>query len=139
MPALQSQIWKGSAFCIDRLEGKTPRTVIFRFTGPFTARDMFSSVAPTAFHHIFDCELTAADAAPITNIFDLTAVPYMDSSGIGMLVMNYVLCRGKGPSVSSPPEPTRASLNSSSSLRSTHFISHGRHPRRRPKPTPTDF
>jgi anti-anti-sigma factor len=96
MPAPEVQIWKGSAFCIDRLEGKNPSTVIFRFTGPFTARDMFSSVAPTAFHHIFDCELTPTDAAPITNIFDLTAVPYMDSSGIGMLVSHYVRCRGKG-------------------------------------------
>ena len=96
MPAPEVQIWKGSAFCIDRLEGKNPSTVIFRFTGPFTARDMFSSVAPTAFHHIFDCELTRTDAAPITNIFDLTAVPYMDSSGIGMLVSHYVRCRGKG-------------------------------------------
>jgi anti-anti-sigma factor len=96
MPPLQAQIWKGSAFCIDRLEAKNPRTVIFRFTGPFTARDMFSSVAPTAFHHIFDCELTPDGAAPITNIFDLTAVPYMDSSGIGMLVSHYVRCRGKG-------------------------------------------
>ena len=96
MPAPEVQIWKGSAFCIDRLEGKNPSTVIFRFTGPFTARDMFSSVAPPAFHHIFDCELTRTDAAPITNIFDLTAVPYMDSSGIGMLVSHYVRCRGKG-------------------------------------------
>jgi anti-anti-sigma factor len=97
MPEPETQIWKGSAFCIDRVQGKNPSTVIFRFTGPFTARDMFSSVAPTAFHHIFDCELSPGDdAAPITNIFDLTAVPYMDSSGIGMLVSHYVRCRGKG-------------------------------------------
>jgi anti-anti-sigma factor len=96
MEEIQAQIWKGTAFCIDRLAGKNPRTVIFRFTGPFTARDMFSSVAPTAFHHIFDCELTPADAEPFTNIFDLTAVPYMDSSGVGMLVSHYVRCRGKG-------------------------------------------
>jgi ABC-type transporter Mla MlaB component len=96
MPEPETQIWKGSAFCIDRLPGKDPRTVIFRFTGPFTARDMFSSVAPTAFHHIFDCEIPSGDAEPTTNIFDLTAVPYMDSSGIGMLVSHYVRCRGKG-------------------------------------------
>jgi hypothetical protein len=43
MPALQAQIWKGTTFCIDRLPGKTPGTVIFRFTGPFTARDMYGS------------------------------------------------------------------------------------------------
>jgi anti-anti-sigma factor len=96
MPPLQAQIWKGTAFCIDRLPSKNPRTVIFRFTGPFTARDMYSSVAPTAFHHIFDCELASGDEAPMTNIFDLTAVPYMDSSGIGVLVSHYVRCRGKG-------------------------------------------
>ena len=96
MPGLEAQIWKGTAFCIDRLPGKAPGTVIFRFTGPFTARDMYGSVAPTAFHHIFDCELTPGDAAPLTNIFDLTAVPYMDSSGIGLLVSHYVRCRGKG-------------------------------------------
>jgi len=96
MSEIQAQIWKGSDFCIDRIQGKNPRTVIFRFTGPFTARDMFTSVAPTAFHHIFDCELTPSDDSPLTNIFDLTGVPYMDSSGIGMLVSHYVRCRGKG-------------------------------------------
>ena len=96
MSELQAQIWKGTAFCIDRLRGKAPGTVIFRFTGPFTARDMYDTVAPTAFHHIFDCELTPSDSTPITNIIDLTAVPYMDSSGIGVLVSHYVRCRGKG-------------------------------------------
>src|SRR6202021_2085682 len=96
MQEIQAQIWKGTAFCIDRLPGKAPNTVIFRFTGPFTARDMFSSVPPTAFHHNFDFEMIPHHAAPNTNIFDLTAVPYMASSGIGMLVSHYVRCRGKG-------------------------------------------
>jgi anti-anti-sigma factor len=96
MSTIQAQIWKGSSFSIDRLPGKAPGTIIFRFTGPFTARDMFATVAPTAFHHIFDCALTPDDTAPTTNILDLSAVPYMDSSGIGVLVSHYVRCRGKG-------------------------------------------
>jgi anti-anti-sigma factor len=70
--------------------------VIFRFTGPFTAHDILGSGTPTAFHHIFDCELTPGDAAPMKNIIDLTGVPYMDSSGVGVLVSHYVRCRGKG-------------------------------------------
>jgi anti-anti-sigma factor len=96
MSTLQAQIWKGSSFCIDRLPGKTPRTVIFRFTGPFTARDMYGSVAPSAFHNIFECELAPGDDSPLTNIFDLTGVPYMDSAGLGVLVSHYVRCHGKG-------------------------------------------
>ncbi len=96
MPELQAQIWKGASFSIDRLPGKTPGTVIFRFTGSFTARDIFGSGTPTAFHHIFDCEPAPGDTAPTTNIFDITAVPFMDSSGIGVLVSHYVRCRGKG-------------------------------------------
>lgn len=96
MPELQAQIWKGASFSIDRLPGKAPDTVIFRLTGPFTARDIFGSATPTAFHHIFDYELAPGDTAPTTNIFDLTAVPSMDSSGIGVLVSYYVRCRGKG-------------------------------------------
>ncbi len=96
MPAIEAQIWKGSSFCIDRLQGKTPRTVIFRFTGPFTARDMYGSVAPSAFHNIFECELTPGDDAPLTNVFDLSGVPYMDSAGLGVLVSHYVRCHGKG-------------------------------------------
>jgi len=96
MPALEAQIWKGTAFSIDRLPGKAPGTVVFRFAGPFTARDMFGKVAPAAFHNIFECELTPTDGSPLTNIFDLTGVPYMDSSGIGVLVSHYVRCHGKG-------------------------------------------
>ncbi len=96
MSTIQAQIWKGSTFCIDRIQGKTPGTVVFRFTGPFTARDMYGTMAPAAFHNIFECELTPGDGTPLTNIFDLTAVPYMDSAGLGMLVSHYVRCHGKG-------------------------------------------
>jgi anti-anti-sigma factor len=96
MSAIQAQIWKGSTFSIDRIQGKTPGTVIFRFTGPFTARDLAGALAPATIHNIFVCEWSPTEAAPQTNIFDLTAVPYMDSVGLGMIVSHYVRCHGKG-------------------------------------------
>jgi hypothetical protein len=43
-----AQIWKSSKFTIERNEGKTTGTVIFRLTGPFTARDMHASLSPSA-------------------------------------------------------------------------------------------
>ena len=39
---------------------------------------------------------TPGDDSPLTNIFDLTGVPYMDSAGLGVLVSHYVRCHGKG-------------------------------------------
>ncbi len=88
---------EGSDFNIERLEGKTPGTVIFRFRGSFTARDVYGTLTPEAVRNLFECELTQNDAPPITrNIFDLAGVTYMDSTGMGMLVSQYVRCRDKG-------------------------------------------
>lgn len=33
---------------------------------------------------------------PTLNILDLTAVPYMDSAGLGVIVTHYERCQGKG-------------------------------------------
>jgi anti-anti-sigma factor len=33
---------------------------------------------------------------PTVNIFNLTEVPYMDSSGLGMVIRHYVRCQDKG-------------------------------------------
>ncbi len=73
MPAIQAQIWKGSTFTIERSEGKASGTVIFRLSGPFTARDMFSSLTPVALRNIFEFE--PADNPPSLNIFDLPLFP----------------------------------------------------------------
>jgi anti-anti-sigma factor len=90
---MQAQVWKASAFTIDREAGKVPGTVIFRFSGPFTARNMFASLTPDAVRNLFESELNGERAL---QIFDLTSVPYMDSIGLGMLVSQYVRCQGKG-------------------------------------------
>jgi anti-anti-sigma factor len=93
MPTGHVQLWKGSSFTIERKKGKAPGTVIFHFSGPFTARDMFGSLSPEAMHNLFESQ---SDEEPAISIFDLTDVPYMDSSGLGMIISQYVRCQAKG-------------------------------------------
>ena len=92
----QAQTWKGTPFTIERKEGKAPSTLIFRFRGPFTARDMFGTLTPVALDRMLSLQSRPNDAPPILNILDLTNVPYVDSAGLGRIVRHYVHCRGKG-------------------------------------------
>jgi anti-anti-sigma factor len=96
MPTIQPQIWKGSPFTIERKEGKAPGTLIFRLTGPFTARDMYGSLAPDALGKMLDFQSPVDSRPPALNILDLTDVPYMDSSGLGIIVRHSVRCKSKG-------------------------------------------
>ncbi len=89
-----AQIWKSSKFAIERSQGTTPGTVIFRLTGPFTARDMHASLSPSALRNTFEPEKEGGQDA--LHILDLTEVPYMDSAGLGMIVSHYVRCHGRG-------------------------------------------
>ena len=92
----QAQIWKNSPFSIERKEGKALGTVIFRLCGPFTARDMYGSLRPIDLQNMLDFQSTPSEELPALNILDLTEVPYMDSTGLGMIVKHYVRCHGKG-------------------------------------------
>ena len=70
---------------IERKEGKTAGTLIFRLNGPLTLRNIFD----------LQSQLRSAEPPAVT-IFDLTEVPYMDSTGMGMIVNHYVRCKSKG-------------------------------------------
>jgi anti-anti-sigma factor len=70
---------------IERIEGKTPGTLIYRLIGPLTLRNLFD----------LQSQLRSADPPPVT-IIDLTEVPYMDSTGMGMIVNHHVRCKSKG-------------------------------------------
>jgi len=89
-----AQIWKSTKFTIERSQGKAPGTVIFRLSGPFTARDMHGSLSPIALRNTFESEHD--DGSDAVHILDLTEVPYMDSAGLGMVVSHYVRCQNKG-------------------------------------------
>ena len=52
---------------------------------------------PEAVSKLFDLQLMLPTGElPTANIFDLTDVPYMDSTGLGMVVRHYVRCQDKG-------------------------------------------
>ena len=70
---------------IDQKEGKNPGTRIFCLTGPLTLRNLFE----------LQTELRNATPPPLT-VIDLTAVPYMDSAGMGLVMNHYVRCQTKG-------------------------------------------
>ena len=81
----------------ERKSGNAPGTIIFHFTGPFTARTIFASQSPDAVSAIFDLHsMLPTGELPSRNIFDLTDVPYMDSWGLGMVVRHYARCKDKG-------------------------------------------
>ncbi|MEO6804920.1 MAG: STAS domain-containing protein [Edaphobacter sp.] len=92
----ESQIWKHTVFNIERKEGKSPSTVIFRLTGPFTARDMYGSLTPAALQDMLDFKSMPGEEPPLVNIIDLTNVPYVDSAGLGVIVTQYVRCQNRG-------------------------------------------
>jgi anti-anti-sigma factor len=100
MQTSQPQIWQPTPFTTERKQGKAPGTVIFRLSGPFTARDMFGTLTPIALHNILTFQSSPSNQTledpPTLNILDLTAVPYMDSTGLGRIVSHLVHCKGKG-------------------------------------------
>ena len=96
MPITHTELWKNATFAIERIEGQAPRTIIYRIVGPFNARDMYGSMKQVALGDIFDFKPEPGGEIPKLHIFDISAVPQMDSSGLGMIVSHYVGCRGKG-------------------------------------------
>ncbi len=81
----------------EREVGEASATVVFHFSGPFTARTVFECQSTDAVSKLFDLQLMLPNGEPPTvNIFDLTDVPYMDSSGLGMVIRHYVRCQDKG-------------------------------------------
>jgi len=94
MSSMQAQVWKGSTFTIERKEDAGADAVIFRFSGPFTARDMYAALTPLALRNMF--ESVPPQNAPRVNIFDLSEVPYMDSCGLGLIIGHFVRCQNNG-------------------------------------------
>jgi anti-anti-sigma factor len=90
------QTWNSSPFNIERCPGKTPGTVILRFHGPFTVRDAYTCLPPLLLNKMLELETAPGEAPPVKNILDLTDCPYMDSSGLGMIVTHHVRCQKNG-------------------------------------------
>jgi anti-anti-sigma factor len=96
MTTASDQAVQPTPFQIEHLQGNSPSTIIFRLVGPFTARKMYGNLTPDELQAVFNFESTPAGHLPQLNILDLSAVPYMDSMGLGMIVTHYVRCTNKG-------------------------------------------
>lgn len=90
------QTWNSGPFSIERGHGNAPGTVILRFHGPFTVRDAYTSLPPLALSQMLDLEPAPGEEPPVKNILDLTHCPYIDSSGVGVIVTHNVRCQKKG-------------------------------------------
>ena len=97
MVTIAAQTWTCTGFSIERVEDQESRTVTFNMSGPWTARNMYRSLSPVAFQKLFESPLGSGETQ--VHYFNLDQVPYMDSSGLGMLVSHYVRCRSKGIAV----------------------------------------
>lgn len=69
----------------DQREGRAPGTRIFRLAGPLTLQNLFA----------FQAALRG-QPEPRTTLLDLSAVPYMDSAGMGAIINYYVHCQKEG-------------------------------------------
>lgn len=96
MPITRTELWKSASFTIERIEGQAPRTIIYRIAGPFNARDMYGSMKQIALGNIFDHKAEPGAENPLLHVFDISAVPQMDSSALGMIVSHHISCRSKG-------------------------------------------
>jgi len=96
MSITRTELWKSSTFTIERIEGHAPRTLIYRISGPFNARDMYGSMKQVALGNIFEFKPPAGVDMPTLHIFDISSVPQMDSSALGTIVSHHISCRSKG-------------------------------------------
>ena len=90
------QTWNSGPFSIERKPGSKPGTVILCFHGPFTLRDAYSSLPTMSLKQVLELEPAPGEEPPVKNILDLTGCPYMDSSGLGIIVSHMVHCNKKG-------------------------------------------
>ncbi|MGC1421276.1 MAG: STAS domain-containing protein [Terracidiphilus sp.] len=96
MSTTQTELWNSASFTIERIEGQAPRTVIYRITGSFNARDMYGSMKQVALGNIFEFKPLPGTETPALHIFDISKVPQMDSSALGTIVSHFISCRNKG-------------------------------------------
>jgi ABC-type transporter Mla MlaB component len=96
MSPVRSHIWKSEKFAIERIEDLAPGVLIYQFSGPFAANDMYRLLKPAVALHIFDFKPLPGRQAPDLHVFDLTEVPTIDSSALGLIVSHFISCRGKG-------------------------------------------
>jgi len=96
LPNIRTQLWQSPKFTIDRIEDDERGVLIFKFTGGFAANDIYSVLKPLAVVNIFEFEPAPGKERPPLNIFDITEVPTLDSSGLGLIISHFIRSRARG-------------------------------------------
>jgi ABC-type transporter Mla MlaB component len=96
LPTTQTQLWQSEKFSISRIEDGERGVLIFKFTGGFAANDMYTVLKPLAVVNIFEFEPPPGKERPTLNVFDLTDVPTLDSSGLGLVISHFIRSRARG-------------------------------------------
>jgi anti-anti-sigma factor len=74
----------------------TPLTLELRESGASGTR-IFRLAGPLTLHNLFEFQAALRnEPQPRTTVLDLSAVPYMDSAGMGAIINYYVHCQKNG-------------------------------------------
>ncbi len=96
LPTTSTHLWQSPKFAIERIEDEERGALIFRFRGAFAANEMYGVLKPLAVVNIFDFDPAPGKELPGLNIFDITDVPTLDSSGLGLIISHFIRCRARG-------------------------------------------
>ena len=96
MSNIKTQLWQSPKFAIERIQDEERGVLIFRFTGAFAANEMYSVLKPLAVVNIFEFEPAPGKERPTLNIFDISDVPTLDSSGLGLIISHFIRSRARG-------------------------------------------
>ena len=94
--AFSFQTWNSGPFSMDRGPGKEPGTVVLRFHGPFTLRDVYSCLPTMTWNKMLEMAPEPGEQAPVKNILDLSDCTYVDSSGLGLIAKHFAHCQKIG-------------------------------------------
>jgi anti-anti-sigma factor len=90
------QTWNSGPFSIERKQGKPEGTVVLRFCGPFTMRDVYSNLPATALSQAFELVHGEGETPISKHILDMTSCPTIDSSGVGIIATHLIRCQKRG-------------------------------------------
>jgi len=91
-----TQLWQSPKFAIERTEDEEHGALIFRIRGVFAANEMYGVLKPFTVVNIFDFDPAPGKELPGVNVFDITEVPTLDSSGLGLIISHFIRCRARG-------------------------------------------
>jgi hypothetical protein len=90
------ELWRSPKFSIERILDDASGVIVFHFSGGFAANDMYATLKPLAVVNIFEFEPVPGKERPLLNIFDITDVPTLDSSGLGLVISHFIRSRARG-------------------------------------------